>query len=73
MNGGCSYLRGAGSSSGSHVKQAHKNTAIIANSLILQKRKTQGVWRGNIPGRVQGRGESGNVCEDVTFMAKPDD
>lgn len=43
MNGGCSYLRGAGSSSGSHVKQAHKNTAIIANSLILQKRKTQGV------------------------------
>lgn len=34
---------GSRASSGSHVKRARKNTAVIANSLVLQKRKTQGV------------------------------
>lgn len=38
-----------------------------------EEKNTGCVRRGNIPGGVQGRGESGNVCEDVTFMAKPDD
>lgn len=73
MEGAATSGELAGASLGVHVRQARKTTAIITNSLILQKRKAQGVGRGNIPGGVQGRGELGNASKDVTFMARPDD